>query len=80
MDVPELQFLIEHEADGGYCASCSLPGEGIYTQGDNLEELHANLEEVVQLYLEGLADDLGSSAPNAATISLKFITPIRKAA
>jgi predicted RNase H-like HicB family nuclease len=42
---------VVYEADeGGYWAKVpSLPG--LYTQGDTLEELEANIREAVQLYL-----------------------------
>ena len=59
MEVPELQFVVKQEEDGGYCASCTFPGNGLFTQGDTLEELHANIAEVTQLYLDDLADELG---------------------
>lgn len=80
MDLPELHFTIEAEEDGGYSAACLLPGHGVFTQGDSLGELHANLEEVTQLYLEGLADELGAAAPTAARIVLHFVQPVGRAA
>ncbi len=42
---------VVHEAqEGGYWAKVpSLPG--VYTQGETLEELEANLREAVELYL-----------------------------
>ena len=44
---------MEHEADGGYPASCpALPG--CHSQGDTIDEAMANAREAVELYLESL--------------------------
>lgn len=42
---------IVHEEDGGYWAEVpSMPG--CYTQADTMEELVANLQEAIELWLE----------------------------
>ena len=49
----ELVFKVTQETDGGYCAECLT--EGIFTQGDNWEDLRANVREVVgAFYFDGL--------------------------
>ena len=80
MDIPELQFAVKREEDGGYVASCRLPGHGLHTQADTLEELHSNLQEVVELYLDALADELNDAAPTEARIALHFLEPVGRAA
>lgn len=46
-----LHVVIEEDTGGGYIASVvELPG--CHTQGDTLEELRANVQEAIQLYLE----------------------------
>lgn len=64
----QLTFDVTREEDG-YCAVCSFPGHGLFTQGDSLEELHRNIDEVVQLHLESLADEFGNDAPDQAIVS-----------
>jgi hypothetical protein len=81
MDGPlELRFVVKRDAAGGYTASCSVPGHGLFTAAENLEELRANLAEVTQLYLDALADKLGSAAPGTAQFAMHFAEPIGKAA
>lgn len=63
----------------GYSASCTMPGYGLHTQGDTLEELHQNLEEVALLYLDDIADELGVDAPSEALISVNFIKSVIRA-
>ncbi len=79
MSEVQLTFDVISEEDG-YCASCTLPGHGLHTQGDSLEELRSNIDEVVQLYLESLVDDLGAEAPSQAIVSLRFTQPIARIA
>ena len=46
----KLKALVYEAEEGGYWAKVpSLPG--LYTQGETLEELEANLREAVELYL-----------------------------
>ncbi len=46
MDVEEIVFLVEEDPDdGGYTASCSR--WGIYTQGDDLDDLRAMVRDAV---------------------------------
>ena len=80
MEIPELQFEVRREDDGGYVAACQLPGHGLFSQADSLEELHSNLQEVVELYLDGLADELGEAAPREARFALHFTEPVGRAA
>ena len=44
----ELVFEVTQEADGGYVAECLT--ENIVTQGDNWEELRANVKDAVKGY------------------------------
>jgi predicted RNase H-like HicB family nuclease len=44
----ELVFEVTQEADGGYVAEAL--GESIFTQGDNWDELRANVREAVAAY------------------------------
>ena len=46
--MPELVFEVTQEADGGYCAECLTAG--IFTQGDNWEELRENVREAVRAF------------------------------
>jgi predicted RNase H-like HicB family nuclease len=51
----KLSIVIEKD-EYGYYAYC--PGlEGCQTQGDSLEEVKANIQEAVELYLETLSDE-----------------------
>lgn len=42
--------VTEGEMDGGYSASAL--GYGIHTEGDNLEEVRANIKEAVNCYFD----------------------------
>jgi hypothetical protein len=44
----ELVFEITQEADGGFTAECLT--EGIFTEGDNWEELRSNVREAVAAF------------------------------
>ena len=44
----EIVFEVTQEADGGYCAECLT--ESIFTQGDNWDELRANVREAVEVF------------------------------
>ena len=44
----EIVFNITQEQDGGYVAVAS--GKSIFTQGDTLEELHANVSAAVEAF------------------------------
>ena len=47
----EIIFMVrEDEIDGGYTASAL--GYGIHTQGDNLEDLRANVCEAVEVFFD----------------------------
>ena len=49
-EIVKVKAVIYEAAEGGYWAKVpSLPG--LYTQGETLEELEANLREAVELYL-----------------------------
>ena len=54
------QFKI-HKEGNGYWAQC-IEFEGCITQADSIEELHRNMQEALNLYLE-------SHVPNAETKS-----------
>ena len=44
----EYWFNITREPDGGYVAECI--SEPIFTQGDNWDELKANVQEATEVY------------------------------
>jgi hypothetical protein len=46
----EIFFLVEEAIEGGYNARAI--GESIYTQGDTLDELKANIREAVQCHFD----------------------------
>ena len=57
----KLKVVVHDAEEGGYWAKVpSLPG--LYTQGETLEELEANLREAVELYL---SDDTALEAETA---------------
>jgi predicted RNase H-like HicB family nuclease len=46
--VNEIVFEVTQDADGGFCAECLT--ESIFTQGDNWNELRANVKEAVEAF------------------------------
>lgn len=50
MNTSELIFVMEESPEGGYQARAL--GESIFTEGDNLEELKANIKEAVLTHFE----------------------------
>jgi predicted RNase H-like HicB family nuclease len=46
--VNEIVFEVTQDADGGFCAECLT--ESIFTQGDNWDELRANVNEAVEAF------------------------------
>jgi hypothetical protein len=44
----EVVFSVVQEGDGGYTAECL--SQDIFTQGDNWDELRANVQEAVNAY------------------------------
>jgi predicted RNase H-like HicB family nuclease len=46
----ELIFVVEEAPEGGYAAKAL--GEPIFTQGEDLEELHKNVREAVACHFE----------------------------
>jgi predicted RNase H-like HicB family nuclease len=50
----QLTAIIERE-DDGYVALC--PELDVASQGDTVEEAHTNLQEAVELFLEGASPD-----------------------
>ena len=51
----KISIVIEKDEHGYYTYSPGL--EGCQTQGDSLEEIKANIQEAVELYLETLSDE-----------------------
>lgn len=51
----KVNVVIEKDEDGYYAYCPSL--EGCQTQGDSLEEVTANIQEAVELYLETLSPE-----------------------
>jgi predicted RNase H-like HicB family nuclease len=50
LDMNEIFFLIEEAVEGGYNARAI--GESIFTEGDSLEELRANIKDAVQCHFD----------------------------
>lgn len=46
----EIIFLIEEALEGGYTAKAI--GEGIFTEGDTIEEVKTNIKEAVECHFE----------------------------
>lgn len=46
----EIFFIVEDAPEGGYTAKAL--GESIYTDADNLEELHANVQDAVRCHFD----------------------------
>ncbi len=46
----EIIFLIEEAMEGGYTAKAI--GEGIFTEGDTLEEIKHNITEAIECHFE----------------------------
>lgn len=46
----EIFFLVEDAPEGGFLAKAL--GEPIFTEADNLEELHANVRDAVRCHFE----------------------------
>lgn len=46
----ELIFVIEEAPEGGYIARAL--GESIFTQGENMDELHKNIREAVRCHFD----------------------------
>lgn len=62
----KVKAIIYEAEEGGYWAKVpNLPG--LYTQGESLEELEANLREAVELYLSG--DEAARRPPRRADYS-----------
>lgn len=52
----DFTVLVHHAEEGGFWAEVEeLPG--CITQGETEAELHANLQEVIELFIECLVDD-----------------------
>ena len=47
----EIIFLIEDAVEGGYTARAL--GESIFTEGDDLDDLRANIRDAVDCHFEG---------------------------
>lgn len=52
----ELIFLVEEAAEGGYTARAL--GESIFTEADDLPNLHAQIRDAVQCHFAEPANDL----------------------
>jgi predicted RNase H-like HicB family nuclease len=66
-----IKAIIRHGDESGYVAECvEIP---VVTQGNTLDEVAANLQEAVQLHLEGedLAE-LGLAANPALVVTLEL--------
>ena len=46
----EIHFIVEESPEGGYVARAV--GEDIYTEADNLEQLHAQIRDAVHCHFD----------------------------
>ena len=46
----EIIFIVEDSADGGYTAKAL--GQSIYTEGETMDELKANIKDAVKCHFE----------------------------
>lgn len=46
----EIFFLVENAPEGGFTAKAL--GESIFTEGDNLEDLHVNVRDAVKCHFD----------------------------
>ncbi|MEW5936540.1 MAG: type II toxin-antitoxin system HicB family antitoxin [Candidatus Thermoplasmatota archaeon] len=67
MTIYRLSVVIEKDADG-YFAFCPEL-QGCYTQGDNYEEVLANIRDAIRLHIEDRLESK-EAIPTAETISL----------
>ncbi len=51
----KINVVVEKDVDGYYAYCPDL--KGCQTQGDSLEEVQANIQEAIELYLETLSDE-----------------------
>jgi predicted RNase H-like HicB family nuclease len=51
MQIDEVVFIVQEEEDGGYSAVCHR--YGIFTQGDDLDDLRAMVADAVECRFEG---------------------------
>jgi len=52
-----LVFEVFEDESGGYYAHAHADSQDLFTQGETLDELRRNLDEVSQLYLESLIEE-----------------------
>jgi predicted RNase H-like HicB family nuclease len=57
-----------------------MPGNGLFTQRDDLEELQRNVLEAALLYFEDIAKESGIDPPTTARFALHFVLPAAIAA
>jgi antitoxin HicB len=68
-------FKIHKESDGFWAQCIEL--EGCITQADDLKELHANMQEALNLYIEEAADsDDLASLPNSSVKITKSVVEV----
>ena len=61
--------IVHRDEDGGYWAEVpALPG--CYTDGDTIEEVHANLPKAIRFHLEGLNSFEVPSGAELAQVSV----------
>ena len=46
----EIIFLVEESVEGGFCARAL--GESVFTEADDIKQLHQNIREAVQCYFD----------------------------
>lgn len=73
----EIIFKAWPEKEGGYSAHAQVEGEDLFTQGETLDELNANVLEVIQLFIEGKGTNGNGSTSIRYTLQFsgKFSVP-----
>ncbi len=46
----EIIFLVEESVEGGFCARAL--GESVFTEADDIKQLHQNIREAVQCHFD----------------------------
>lgn len=46
-----IEFEVESDPDGGYCAAAQVGNHSLVTQGDTLDELRTMVEDLLQSYM-----------------------------
>jgi predicted RNase H-like HicB family nuclease len=68
-----LVFEVFEDESGGYYAHARIDHHDLYTQGETLDELKRNLDEVSGLYLKDMMSETGQAMPEGLNYSMTFV-------